>query len=161
MRAVSRLAFACFTCRSGRTLVGFRGIQIRLRNRAGGFQFPGALREHVRVGRVRFGLRQRGLGRFERRLERRRVDLEQRLPFVNVRAFLVQALEQHAWHARSHVGRTRGGEPADEVARELHRLRVRHDDPDFRLRGSECLIALAARDSATPPAWRRREKGDL
>ncbi|MCW0425801.1 hypothetical protein NB713_003744 [Xanthomonas sacchari] len=98
------------------------------------------------VGVGGFGRGQLALRRGQGRTQRRRVDLEQRLAFLDVGAFGVQALFQHAGHAGAHVGAAERGQAADQFALKRHGLRLRLQHAHFRRRhGLLLLLFLAGR----------------
>jgi hypothetical protein len=133
--------------RGGAGALGGQGVvQVGLRHVTLGRQFAHARSGDLVVGVGGPGLGQRGLGCVQRGLQRGRVDLEQQLALLDVGAFVIGALEQHAGHAGAHVGAAVGREPADQVAGQRRALGLRLDHADFRrwhlLRA--VLVALAA-----------------
>ena len=81
--------------------------------------------------RPRFGAREVRFGAIRRRLKRRRVDGEERLPCRYPRAFEVRPLQQDTGHpcAHFHFARTRG--LRDVLVGHRHGLRLDRDDRDF------------------------------
>ena len=108
-----------------------------------------ALRRDVGVGGLCLSLGEGGLRAIERGAQRRRVDLKERLSFLDLRAFRIEALLQYARHARAHVRGARGREPPDKTARQGHRLGVGEHHRDLGQGRGRRGLTRAARGQAT------------
>src|SRR5262249_5432927 len=80
----------------GRALGGLGVVEVRARYQSARQQLARALCGDVRVGGISLGLGERGERTIERRAQRRRIDLKERLARLDVGALRVQTLQEHA-----------------------------------------------------------------
>src|SRR5690606_33616387 len=118
----------------GAALGGQRVVQVGARDEFGRRQLARAIGVGLGVGVVGLRLRQRGLGGAQRGLQRGRIDQEQHVAFLDVAAFLVHALLQHARDARAHVRAAEAGQAAADLTRQRQVGGAGLDHAHFRRR---------------------------
>ena len=101
MRAISDSRLELLHGRRRRAIRGARVIKIVLRDVVLGCQIGRPLGQHFCVGGARFGGGEIGELRIQSGLQRIGIDEEQRLSLLHIRAFGIDALQEHARDARA------------------------------------------------------------